>query len=367
MNLDNIKLYQLDKDKEKRLWKTAIFVFDTSALADFYYLPKKTREKIYTETFPHLEKRLWVPAHVEFEFLKNREGIIPKPFNEQYDEITKLVSGIKTSFTQNIKNRVGEISKKTVKADKHPHLEQSNILKVQGKIEEFGKDLEMFEKNIMLQIKEAEKEILDVKDTDDVLEAINTHFVVGTGYTYEQILEISKEGKHRYEFRIPPGYGDLYNKEKKGTQIFGDLIIWKQILDYAKQTELPIIFITNDITKDEDWCYIEKRSNETRIDTPREELIKELYDHAKVEFWMYNLSQFLYHAKDYLKSNIPDQAIQFISQHINTNLPKGKNLKVQCDRCGQIHNIHKSDIDLEFEIVDSYERSMGTENLYESV
>ena len=46
-------------------------------------------------------------------------------------------------------------------------------------------------------------------------------------------MKVPVEGKHRYEFSIPPGYLD--RNGKIGTQIFGDLIIWKQMLDYAKK------------------------------------------------------------------------------------------------------------------------------------
>ena len=112
--------------------------------------------------------------------------------------------------------------------------------------------------NIFKQIQSAEKEISDVREDDDLLKALEDYFTVGRGFTFDEILAVTKEGKHRYEFKIPPGYGDLYTKEKKGTQIlFGDLIIWKQILEFSKEKQLPIILILNDITKDDDWCYLD--------------------------------------------------------------------------------------------------------------
>ncbi|MGG7549778.1 PIN-like domain-containing protein [Chryseobacterium arthrosphaerae] len=114
-----------------------------------------------------------------------------------------------------------KFQKKTIKANKHPHLEQNNINEVIAKIKGFEEGLKEFRESINLQIEEAEKEInsVKVKDDDDVLKAINKHFSVGSGYSFEQIMEITKEGKHRYEFRIPPGYGDYYKKEKKHTNI----------------------------------------------------------------------------------------------------------------------------------------------------
>lgn len=367
MNIENIQLYQLNDEKEDRLWKTAIFIFDSSALLDLYYLPKKTRQKIYTETFTHLSKRLWVPAHVEYEFLKNRENIITKPISEKYAPIKTQLNAINPMFIKEIQKRIEDISRQTLKDDKHPHIEQNHIEEILVQTKTFEEKLKQFEANILLQIKEAEDEILSVNIDDDVLEAIRLHFSVGGGFSFERIIEISKEGKHRYEFKIPPGYGDLNKGEKKGTQIFGDLIIWKQILEYSLEKNLPIIFITNDIKKDEDWCYLDKKSGEDRILAPREELIKEIFDHSKSEFWMYNLPQFLFNAKKYLKSDIPDQAIQFISQYLNTKGSTGSFLRFKCDNCGKLHSYHKSEFDLDFECIERTKRSMGAENHYEAM
>lgn len=367
MNIDNIKPYLIDAEKEKRLWANAIFVFDSSALLDFYFLPKNTRQKIYNEIFSKLPQRLWIPFHVEFEFLKNREGVIPKPVKEKYEPLKEKIYDIRKSLSKEIQKRIDEISRETIKDDKHPYIEQTEIEKIKATIDTFEKEIKSFEENILKQIKSAEVEILDVKTNDDILKAIEDHFKVGREFSFDEILTITNEGKHRYEFKIPPGYGDLQLKEKKGTQIFGDLIIWKQILEFSKEKKLPIIFITNDIKKDEDWYYLDKTKTEDRILCPREELIKEIKDHSNVEFWMYNLPQFLYHANEYLAATFPAQTIQNITQFLNAKDVKGDYLRFKCDSCGKIHSYHKSNFNLDFECVDGSERSMGEENHYEAI
>lgn len=367
MNKDHIKQYLLDPDKEKRLWANAIFVFDSSALLDFYFLPKNTRQKIYIEIFSNLSQRLWMPFHVEFEFLKNREGIISKPVKEKYEPLKEKINSLRISLSKEIQKRIDEISRETIKDDKHPYIEQTEINKIKSSTDNFEKEIKSFEENILKQITNAEKEILDIKTNDDVLKALEDHFSVGREFTFDEILVITNEGKHRYEFKIPPGYGDLQQKEKKGTQIFGDLIIWKQILEFSKEKKLPIIFITNDIKKDEDWCYLDKTATEDRILSPREELIKEIKDHSNVEFWMYNLPQFLYNANKYLAAKFPEQTIQNITQFLNTKDVRGDYLKFKCDSCGKTHSYHKSSFNLEFECIDSSERNMGEENHYEAV
>lgn len=367
MNKEHIVPYLLDDEKEQRLWGDAIFCFDSSALLDFYFLPKITRQKIYTEIFSNLPERLWIPFHVEFEFLKNREGVIPKPVKEKYEPLKEKVNNIRIALSKEIQKRIDEISRETIKDDKHPYIEQTEIQKIKATTDNFEKEIKVFEENILKQIKSAETEILAVKDNDDILKALEDHFSVGREFSFDEIFAITTEGKHRYEFKIPPGYGDLQQKEKKGTQIFGDLIIWKQILEFSKEKKAPIIFITNDIKKDEDWCHLDKSATEDRILCPREELIKEIKDYSNVEFWMYNLPQFLYNANKYLAASIPPQTILNITQFLNAKGVKGDYLKFKCDSCGKIHSYHKSTFNLDFECIESSERSMGEENHYEAI
>lgn len=196
------------------------------------------------------------------------------------------------------------------------------------------------------------------------MNSLETYFKVGREFSFEEIIEITKEGKHRYEFKIPPGYGDFYKKEKLGTQIFGDLIIWKQILEYSKERKKPIIFITNDITKENDWCYRDMDATELRIYSPREELIKEIKDYSSVDFWMYNLPQFLYQANKRIESKVQEETIQNLFQLVNQKDSRSQYLAFKCENCGRIHKYYESEVDLEFENIGGSERSMGVENQY---
>jgi len=166
------------------------------------------------------------------------------------------------------------------------------------------------------EIKKRDNETKKFVSNDKILDGIDKFFDVGPEYSYQQIMDIVSEGKQRYEYEIPPGYEDSKGKNKKiGTQIFGDLIIWKQIIEYAKQESKNVIFICNDVKID--WCYSEKDSK--RIIKPREELITEIYDVAKAEFWMYNISQFLFQANKFLAANIKEEEINEISEINSTH------------------------------------------------
>ena len=68
---------------------------------------------------------------------------------------------------------------------------------------------------------------------------------------------------------------------------------------------------------------MDKKLTTDRILKPREELIKEIKDNSNVDFWMYNLPQFLYNANKYLKSEIKEDAIHYFSNFLNS---RNKNL-----------------------------------------
>ena len=373
MDRNTIKPYRLTEEKEAILWRDAIIVFDSSALLDLYFTPKSERQKIDKEIFITLKDRLWLPNHVQYEFLKNRENVIKKPIAEKYDPLKKKINNLTISRKAEISKKIDEIIKETIKSDKHPHLKQNVLNDFKSivddfvkKTDDFQKHTEDFQKKILKEINTVEKEIKDLENEDDVLNSLETHFKVGREYTFNEIIEITKEGKHRYEFKIPPGYGDYYKGEKKGTQIFADLIIWKQILEFSKEEKKPIIFITNDITKDDDWGYIDKEASEHRIYSPREELIKEIRDNSSVDFWMYNLPQFLYQANEHFESTIKDETIQNFFQFINNKKSKSNYLKFKCNSCGRIHKYDESEFNLDFDCIGSSERNMGTENQYQA-
>lgn len=364
MNKDSFNIFSLTDEKEKMLWEKSIIIFDSSALLDIYFLPKTARAKVYSEIFDKLPKRLWIPSQVQFEYLKNRESVIIKPITEKYAPFKQKIQKFENTVKSEFLKKIEEISRESQKDDKHPYIEQTAINTFKQDIETFALKVKAFEDESIKQIEVAEADVLAVKNADDVLDALEKSFEVGREFSFDEIIEITKEGKHRYEYKIPPGYGDFYSKDKKGIQIFGDLIIWKQILEFSKEKKLPIIFVTNDIKKDDDWCYLDKKATEDRVLCPREELIKEIKDFAEVDFWIYNLPQFLHNANKYLESSIKEETIQNISQFLNTKDKKGKYLKFECEKCHKIHKYHELDFDLDFDCVGGSERNMGIENQY---
>ncbi|BDS12312.1 PIN-like domain-containing protein [Aureispira anguillae] len=318
-NREEINYYELSEERESKLWEEADFIFDTSSLLDFYAIPEQTREKIYSRIFQKLLDRLWLPFHVQYEFLKNKKSVINRVAKSKYKAVGDTVSAL-TKSAEGILNKVQDISNKTKDESNHPYIEQSTLHLLKEVTEKYIEQVKKHENSIQSQINNAKDKILN-KEPDDVLLMLEQNFQVGREFSFQEILNITREGKHRFEFEIPPGYGDL--KAKKGTQVFGDLIIWKQILELSKNRNKPVIFIINDITKGNDWCY-QKEKND--ILKPREELIKEIRDHSGSDFWMYSLSQFLKIANNRLKSSIHEEELNVVSLENTIPIVLGENI-----------------------------------------
>lgn len=279
-------LHQLNKAEEKDLFKDAIIVFDTSSLLNFYGYSQDSINEIFSILKKNFSDRLWIPSHVQYEFLKNREKPIQQSVN-LYEELSRYSNSINEAFEQ-IKNR-------TKSNEKHPFVEPDLISK-------FGASLNEFRESLHDELKRKISELQDSKTNDEILSFVNTEFSVGKPYSYTETIEIVKEGELRYKYSIPPGYLD--EKDKIGFQKFGDLIIWKQIIEKAQTEKVSVIFIVDDLK--EDWWILDK--NRKPI-LPREELILEIAENQNTKFGMYTMPQFI--------SKLPSPVSERTRQEIN--------------------------------------------------
>jgi hypothetical protein len=317
-------LFRITEKEEKDLFETGHVVFDSSALLSFYGYTEKISEEFFNKVFNALNGRLWLPAQVIYEFEKNREKVITKPKAEYINlvnssirkeggflESVKDTIGVIGKNSESIRGQINALSEKTKKDDKHPYLTQDSIKEFINGLNEFKTHVESLKGNFERlltdtedQINQRIKEIDDKSLTDNLRERLNTFFSQGDPYSYEKMLSIIHEGKFRYENAIPPGYKD--EDDKIGFQRYGDLILWFQIIDYAKKNNHPIIFVTNDVK--EDWWYQEKDS--LIKDTPRHELLYEFKDKTKQSIWFYTTDQLIFKANQYLKTDISETIIE---------------------------------------------------------
>ncbi|MDZ7696045.1 MAG: PIN-like domain-containing protein [Deltaproteobacteria bacterium] len=89
---------------------------------------------------------------------------------------------------------------------------------------------------------------------------------------------------------------------------FGDLIVWKQVLEHSIEIDKGIVLVTDD--KKEDWW--ERFKGKTV--GPRPELVKEFKDNANNTFHMYQADRFLELARENLGEQVSPEIVEEIRE-----------------------------------------------------
>lgn len=248
-------------DSEKQsLLETATIVFDTNVFLNLYRYSKSTREALL-DIMTSFKDRLWMPYQVAKEFMKNRPEVILETANK-YDSMINSGDKLVQKFANDLRIKSNDES-----------------------CEELKKYI-----NQWIEEKKTSDLVVTNCNDDSILTQILDLFngKVGKDYDEIELVEIKKDGKNRYDKKIPPGYKDSKKAtESDDNNAYGDLIYWKQILDYAKENHVDIILVTSD--QKEDWWTI---INGQTIGS-RAELKKEFYDITAQNFHMYRMEQFI--------------------------------------------------------------------------
>jgi hypothetical protein len=290
------------EEEYKKLWQDAIFVVDTNILLNFYKYTSKESTKSFFDILKKLKEvnRLWIPHQVALEYFFNFENNMDKQ-KEGYISLGKEL--------KNLKHEAGKIFNK-VKSS-HPYILTD---KFQFFIENMQKSDEQLQKQLDVEIK-------NLPNTESIKNDINNLLteIIGEPFSQERIDRIEIEGKERYSHNIPPGFKDKEEKKKleyrhyggiQYQQLYGDLILWNQIIEKAVEMEKPIIFITEE--KKEDWW--EKKG--TQIKRPQPNLIQEFLNKTKQNFYMYRTENFVKFAKDYIGADLTDEQVNEVTKEV---------------------------------------------------
>ncbi|BBK44087.1 hypothetical protein STVA_41070 [Allostella vacuolata] len=297
----------------KILWNAGIIVIDTNVVLDLYRLPKTASEELLS-VLELLKEKLWIPHQVALEFQRDRLTVIAKGRKD----IEGALSHAK-DLVQSLKKKVDDV-----------HIDKYGI-GVDSK--SIFDNLEAANSKLIEAIEAVHGAKLDITSSDPIRDRLDLLFFdkVGAGpFTQENMNELIENGESRYAEKIPPGFSDA-EKEKnpesatfnfKGIRYqrkFGDLILWRQIINYARDNKIKnIVFVTADSKVDWWW-----REHGKTIG-PRPELIHEIASEASVElFWMYSSSQFMDHAKQYASAEVSEKTVadlEKISDSLDNNL-----------------------------------------------
>lgn len=270
--------YRPSEQEFSELWKTATFVFDANVLLDIYRYSPKTSEELLG-IMVDLSDRVWLPHQFAFEYHKHLDKTSSNPPNN-YDDAIKQFKDLKNKIET-------ELNK----------LKNRTRLDISEWMNSFDETFTQITDEINHQRIEHDKHL----DNQDIPSRLDEIFIgkIGDDYSQDDLNKIYREGKERFKRSIPPGYKDT---QKGEPDCYNDLVAWKQIINFAKREQTPIILVTGD-TK-EDWF---KNTHGTK--SPRPELIKEMRKQAGVSLYLYPTLQFMEYARNYLDSEVSEETL----------------------------------------------------------
>lgn len=216
-----------------------IVVVDTNILLNIYrYSPQFSDFAL--NSLKAIKNNIVLPKTVLFEYNKHRVAM----FAEMKNRITNA--------SETALRVVDNASKKLVgMCDQLDTLQIPEIDVLRGKVNNTINDLRLEVQNFFddrsgLELTAQSWGNIDLLNA--LVQDIVTCGQVMQPVTQEEIYIWCEEGQKRYKNETPPGFMDAKNKD--GVRKYSDLILWKEILRYAKSSRKDIIFVTDDVKRD---------------------------------------------------------------------------------------------------------------------
>jgi len=277
--------YPPTDDEFATLWEKATVVLDASVLLALYEYSAST----LNETMEVLQQladsnRLWLPYQAALEYQRGRPGVIASQETEQYDTAYSALTKLK-KMADDLDEKLGQ----------HAYLDPDETVDV---LRNAAADFEN-------HLKAAKNTHPNIRQNDPIRERLDTLYEgrVGKSWSDDKLTDVSKQGKNRYDYEVPPGYAD---KDKPAHLRYGDLVFWLQVLEYAASESPHIIVVTNDSKAD--W-WTKPRG---KLFGPRPELRGEFRDVADGLFYMYSHDRFMKWAAEYLNIGVEQESIDEI-------------------------------------------------------
>lgn len=254
--------YEESQHSVQEVWDDpeTIFVVDTNIFLNIYVFHQATRQAIY-DALDKIKERLWSPHQVMLEFHKNRESHIDKnkkyfqsnfidDFLKQFTDPYKKLQDLKNKHGKNYSD-LGEIIDSFTKNAEKEFSESFTKLHKSFK-----------EKLIPIEQKLAElqSQLITSKDQDSLYQKLcelYSNDKIGKPFARSELDEIYKEGELRFRHGVPPGYKDKGKDEiyhHRGIiyhSKFGDLILYKQILEYCKAHHIKNVILVSEDNKED--------------------------------------------------------------------------------------------------------------------
>lgn len=295
--------YELNDKQWVDLWDNCVFILDTNVLLNLYRYNKATSDDLL-QVLKKISDRLWIPHQVALEYQENRRNVGIGQINK-YTEVENVLSDVQEILQEKLASLKLE--------ERHYSIDPNRLLaRIGGVFSDFSRELEA--------LKQAQPSLLDNLRTE--IDNLCEGRIGPPPSSQDELDKIYQKAKIRFQQKRPPGYMDK-SKEKdqsKKTAYFyndlyfqrkyGDLILWYQIIDFAKSQNVKYIVFVTDEHKEDWWRKIGGKQI-----GPRLELIDEITSTANVRiFHMYNSARFMSYAKKHFGLDIKQESIDQVRE-----------------------------------------------------
>ena len=279
-----------------------IIIPDTNILLYLYKCSFNTSQNI-AELFGKVKDKVVIPNRVYKEYLANKDEEQAK-IDRKYD-----------SFTKDLKKQVKELKDKingSISESRKYDFPDCDVLEtgIGTFLSKITETISRYENSLS---SEKQNKSVQIANVEQLIYYWSSQGKIKSEPTIVQLMEYIKEGEFRFKYKMPPGYMDEDEKDKEikkegrkdyfegRIRKYGDLFVWKEIIDIGKEREGEVIvFLTNDIK--EDWWVLKGEQTNKEAVCMREELRKEyiaITGSDKIEFM--TLPRFYELFSDYYK------------------------------------------------------------------
>jgi prefoldin subunit 5 len=279
--------FKESEENLREVWDSCIFVFDANILLNLYRYSDATRNE-FLRLLEKIKDRVWLPHRAAEEYLSNRLSVIDQQ-EQSYDSTIKSINNLKSDLDN---------------ARQHPFVSKQTMGDVDSVFNALCEEL--------LKNKKVHTQRIS---NDEIKNSISQIFEnrVGLPFDKEKLEQLIVDGEERYKQKIPPGFKDASKSSESEVftdkcRKYGDLIVWKQVLEHSSEVEKGVVLVTDD--KKEDWW--ERFKGKTV--GPQPELVKEFKDSTSNTFHMYQADRFLELAREYLGEQVSPEIVEEIRE-----------------------------------------------------
>ncbi|MED2615438.1 PIN-like domain-containing protein [Bacillus toyonensis] len=297
----------------------SLIVFDTSALLNVYRYSLVSSKRIL-DYIKKYEEKIWIPAQVRKEFIKNKDKV----------RSINLYKNLDKKLSRHVEEKRDELLVQLSEYEKKRFSKFSKLkIQLEGKFAEMDKIVKEY-KNEISEETGVYKEFLEEVDTflDSLIESAR----VGNEMNLVDLLEVLKEGELRYKYNLPPGFEDA--KTKEGIDKFGDLIMWKEIIKKTEEiSEKNVIFVTSDTKSD--WFH---KNNQNEVENPRKELMSEFkHYHSEKEVIIIPFENYIEEISNPSDSSDKDLLLELRMNNLVKRLPQESFYKIVNEKLSLIN------------------------------